>query len=727
MAETGVPLSPRDSTERFARRLSVALLAILTLASLVRFRDLYPLFIDVNYHMGAIEGMRQAGGLVLWDFWELAPAGRAHVYPPALHVAGRLACLAGFSPWGFVTFVSWTMWPLSLVVTWLLARRLTGERGALLAVAFLAGPYQWFFCQAALTANAVALVLALAAILSYLNGRYLAAGVAAFLAAATHGAGLVGVATIVVASIPHPRLLVRRALPILAGVLGAYAPWLLHMAKHTATTEARFEGLLNLDRFRLDFVLLPLALAGAVLLVRRAVRLRRAGDRDGAVRAAALPAFLVPFAVMFPWGYAHRFWTSNCLLPYSLLAAAAAAMALEWLGERARDSEAAGGGTLRERLVAALASTPEVSLVAIAMAAMMFVPVWQPSRAAPAPVGGRQADVKDVRAARGPGMRARGGFRFETPAVASILSGSGARRMPRGGGGRELTTFLDVAAGEVGPGHLVFASGPDGPLVTALTGARTTGGMLSEVKSPAPPAEPGECDFYLDPGMSRRPMPGGGGRRGPGGGVAVPPGFVEVHLDGVDNVEPASRVRSPGPGGMPPAPTPRLYRNTRASPERLGPPRAAVPTLVLLLGALGLAALVVADLGSARLSELSRTGALAGGAAGAFVLWMWLGAKVVVEDPSARPEWAGEGSLHARPKGGIGGRPGMGPPRPGVGGMSTMALPPDVPSGLAGRVRKLHETLRRVSDLGASPDYFWPRSRARAFRQLLGEGRFDEA
>ena len=189
MAETDMPLPPRDSTERFARRLSVALLVILALASLVRFRDLYPLFVDVNYHMGAIEGMRQAGGLVLWDFWELAPAGRAHMYPPALHVAGRLACLVGFSPWGFVTLVSWAMWPLSLVATWLLARRLTGERGALLAVAFLAGPYQWFFCQAALTANAVALVLALGAILLYLDGSNVAAGAVAFLAAATHGAG----------------------------------------------------------------------------------------------------------------------------------------------------------------------------------------------------------------------------------------------------------------------------------------------------------------------------------------------------------------------------------------------------------------------------------------------------------------------------------------------------------------------------------------------------------
>ena len=54
MAETGVPLHQPEGVERFARRLSVALLAILTLASLVRFRDLYPLFVDVNYHMGAI-------------------------------------------------------------------------------------------------------------------------------------------------------------------------------------------------------------------------------------------------------------------------------------------------------------------------------------------------------------------------------------------------------------------------------------------------------------------------------------------------------------------------------------------------------------------------------------------------------------------------------------------------------------------------------------------------
>ena len=46
----------------------------------------YPYFLDSYYHLTVIEGMRQAGGPVLHAFWESAPEGRPHLYPPLFHL-----------------------------------------------------------------------------------------------------------------------------------------------------------------------------------------------------------------------------------------------------------------------------------------------------------------------------------------------------------------------------------------------------------------------------------------------------------------------------------------------------------------------------------------------------------------------------------------------------------------------------------------------------------------
>src|SRR6185436_3212168 len=67
-------------------RASWCLIALHTVL-LLSWWPLLPWFVDLYYHMNVLEGFRQAGGVALHDFWEFAPAGRPHLYPPALHVA----------------------------------------------------------------------------------------------------------------------------------------------------------------------------------------------------------------------------------------------------------------------------------------------------------------------------------------------------------------------------------------------------------------------------------------------------------------------------------------------------------------------------------------------------------------------------------------------------------------------------------------------------------------
>jgi len=101
---------------------------------------LYPVFVDAYYHMEVIHGFQQAGGIVTHAFWEMAPGGRVHIYPPGLHAAGYLAALLGVAPSTFITLISWACCPACLLTTWLWLRRIAGPRPALYTLVLLCGP-----------------------------------------------------------------------------------------------------------------------------------------------------------------------------------------------------------------------------------------------------------------------------------------------------------------------------------------------------------------------------------------------------------------------------------------------------------------------------------------------------------------------------------------------------------------------------------------------------------
>ncbi|MDD2680072.1 MAG: hypothetical protein PHO03_04685 [Candidatus Omnitrophica bacterium] len=57
-----------------------------------------PHFMDIYYHLLTAQGFIQAGGYSGWDFWQYAPVGRPHIYPPFFHLALAGLMQAGLSP-----------------------------------------------------------------------------------------------------------------------------------------------------------------------------------------------------------------------------------------------------------------------------------------------------------------------------------------------------------------------------------------------------------------------------------------------------------------------------------------------------------------------------------------------------------------------------------------------------------------------------------------------------
>ncbi len=132
-----IPLEPRSlrlgQLGRFDRW-SLALIGLVASILLLRVHSLTPSMSDTWYHLGVAKRIAAEGQIPGWDWWNYAPLGRPHLYPPALHllIAG-LAKVAGSVVFAGQLCAA-TFYPLALLTTWYCARRLLDDRYALLAI-----------------------------------------------------------------------------------------------------------------------------------------------------------------------------------------------------------------------------------------------------------------------------------------------------------------------------------------------------------------------------------------------------------------------------------------------------------------------------------------------------------------------------------------------------------------------------------------------------------------
>lgn len=325
VAEERQPKQPEAETPYVLYGL--VLITIVALASALHW-SWYPLFVDTYYHMAVIQGMQQAGGLPTWAFWEMAPGGRVHIYPPAIHVLGYLATYVGWSPQSFITFLSWSLYPAFLFTTWLWLRKVFGPRAALTTVILLCGPSAVFWNQTTFTANAFSMTLAPLALLALESEHFLACGVLNLLAATAHPMGLFLPPALVI------NVLLRRK-KIFAGLLAAsvpvllYSPWLAHIwANRAYLPEQRTGSDVSLMGIGAGSGLnLGVAITAATLLglfwiaKRRRVALSLIGPALG-------------FAVVLPMGFGGRFFQFNIHWPLACIGGYGVGVLLEWLDQR---------------------------------------------------------------------------------------------------------------------------------------------------------------------------------------------------------------------------------------------------------------------------------------------------------------------------------------------------------------------------------------------------------
>ena len=202
---------------------------LLTWALIVARLGIFPVFIDIYYHLSAMRGFDMAGGVVVHDFWEYAPGGRPHLYPPLLHVFMLTMYKAGLGEAAIGIIVSAMMYPLSQLTTWLATREVYNRRMAFFALVFLSAVSQYFTSQAVVSASA--LVLAITPLVFYAveKGRDIA-GITLMAACLYTHLGMPHITAI--SLLIYAVLNGERRVRVLKTVGAAYllaSPWLVHV------------------------------------------------------------------------------------------------------------------------------------------------------------------------------------------------------------------------------------------------------------------------------------------------------------------------------------------------------------------------------------------------------------------------------------------------------------------------------------------------------------------
>lgn len=122
---------------------SAAIIGFITFAQVMQW-PMFPFFIDIYYHLSVMKGFATAGGYVTHAFWEYAPFGRPHLYPPFFHLILLMLYRLGFSVINAARSVNFLMPIIMLCSIWFVARRLLNKRIAFFALLIASSVYSFY-------------------------------------------------------------------------------------------------------------------------------------------------------------------------------------------------------------------------------------------------------------------------------------------------------------------------------------------------------------------------------------------------------------------------------------------------------------------------------------------------------------------------------------------------------------------------------------------------------
>lgn len=205
-------------------------LAAFTLLWMARW-PAFPLVLDPYYHLLVASQIADAGGPFLHEWWQYAPVGRPHLYPPILHLilAGGLG--AGIAPLTVIRIASVVAVPALIFSLFLVARRMMPSEEALCVLWMSLIPFGFHLHSAVTLAATLGVIQLLWFIVALERGKAIAVGALFGLLTYTH-LGLPWIALI--SAVVYVLLRPQTRATLWRGSWGLLLalPWWIHLARH---------------------------------------------------------------------------------------------------------------------------------------------------------------------------------------------------------------------------------------------------------------------------------------------------------------------------------------------------------------------------------------------------------------------------------------------------------------------------------------------------------------
>lgn len=246
--------------------LTFGLVGFFAMFQFVQWPDL-PRFMDIYYHLSVASGFSAAGGYVPSAFWECAPVGRPHLYPPLLHVIMLGLSHLGLSWIAVGRLVECLLMPSFLLAFGFTVGRLHSPGAAFFAVLAAASLFSLYLDVSILSPFTLAIILGLLALPAVQGGKAITGAILLGLAFYTHIYMAAMLALAVLAyGLLTPRCRIRAIVACLLATLLA-SPLFIHVAgNRDFFTRSSVKESRLLEVHPLIYLL---AAAGLVLAVRR--------------------------------------------------------------------------------------------------------------------------------------------------------------------------------------------------------------------------------------------------------------------------------------------------------------------------------------------------------------------------------------------------------------------------------------------------------------------------
>jgi hypothetical protein len=264
---------------------------------------------DIYYHLLTGWGFIQAGGYSGWDFWQHAPVGRAHLYPPLFHLILAFLIKIGFKEI-ILAKIFETITPiLFLLAVWHFVRRNFSERLAFFVLVAASSSFSFYMSLINHIPATLAIVFGFLALNQLLQRNFLRSALLLALCFYIH----IGVTWLFSFSIIFYGLLNReyRKLCLSVFVSAIILSLPILFKQWTAIKSISHIGLSLHERFFCQFKLIEyiLALFGLITVLKR-----------GKSYLLFLSLFFASFILLF---YPYRFFSAEGYLPVILLSAVA--------------------------------------------------------------------------------------------------------------------------------------------------------------------------------------------------------------------------------------------------------------------------------------------------------------------------------------------------------------------------------------------------------------------